>query len=225
MMQPWEDAPRAERKVTPVNRKLLALLAVPLAFAAEPKEYKLGAVDRWDVLSTGTSCTTTQGILTGVSTHCGKTGVRAYHVFSEDGFDYTVQPDTWDPLKAVQLGQEIKYRIDEKGTLWTPDPKHGACPWPCTGEKRREWKESGDPKHDAKYLIVLIEKRKTDSSPTLTNKDIIDMSHLGLSEALIIQKINTSKPAYDVSIPALKSLKDSGISDALISAMMLRQSQ
>jgi len=51
------------------------------------------------------------------------------------------------------------------------------------------------------------------------------MLRLGLSETLIIQKINTSKAAFDLSIPALKSLKDGGISDALISAMMQRQSQ
>jgi hypothetical protein len=210
---------------TAMNRKLVIFAIVSLAFAAGPREYKKGTIDHWDVLSTGTNCSTTDGVLTGISTHCGKTGVRVYHVFTEDGFDYTVQPDTWDPLKALQLGQEIKYRIDEKGLFWTPDPTHGTCPWPCTGEKRKDFKQSGDPNHEAKYLVNSIEKKKADSSSTLTNKEIVDMSRLGLSETLIIQKINTSKAAFDLSIPALKSLKDSGISDALISAMMQRQSQ
>jgi hypothetical protein len=73
--------------------------------------------------------------------------------------------------------------------------------------------------------VNLVEKRKIDSSLSITNKEIIDMTHLGLSEALVIQKINTSKAAFDVSIPALKSLKDSGVSDAIIAAMMQRQSQ
>jgi hypothetical protein len=210
---------------TAMNRKLVIFAIVSLAFAAGPREYKKGTIDHWDVLSTGTNCSTTDGVLTGISTHCGNTGVRVYHVFTEDGFDYTVQPDTWDPLKALQLGQEIKYRIDEKGLFWTPDPTHGTCPWPCTGEKRKDFKQSGDPNHEAKYLVNSIEKKKADSSSTLTNKEIVDMSRLGLSETLIIQKINTSKAAFDLSIPALKALKDSGISDALISAMMQRQSQ
>ena len=206
-------------------RMLLVFMIVSLASAAGPREYKKGTVDRWDMLSTGTNCRTTDGVLTGISTQCGSTGVRVYHVLTEDGLDYTVQPDTWDPLKALQLGQEIQYRIDEKGAFWTPDPMHGTCPWPCTGEKRRQFKESGDPNHEAKYLVNRVEKRKIDASAALTNKDIVDMSHLGLSEALIIEKINTSKAAFDLAIPALKSLKDSGISDALIAAMMQRQNQ
>jgi hypothetical protein len=194
-----------------------------LALAAGSKDYKLGKIDRWEKLSTGTNCNTTTGLITGVSTHCGKTGVRVYHVVADEGLDYTVEPDTWDPLKALQPGQEIKYRIDVKGAFWTPDPMHGACPWPCTGEKRKEFKEHGDPNHEAKYFVNLVEKKKLDSSPTLTNKDIVDMYRIGLSEALILQKINTSKAGFDVSIPALKSLKDNGVSDALIAAMMQRQ--
>ena len=203
---------------------LLALisLASASALATESKEYKQGTIDHWDLLQTGTNCKTTDGILTGISTNCGNTGVRVYHILSEDGFDYTVQPDTWDPLKAIPLGQEIKYRIDKKGLLWIPDPQHGACPWPCTGEKRKEWKETGDTNHEAKYFVNLVEKRKMDSSSPLSNKDIIGMSQLGLSETLIIQKIDTSKAAFDVSIVALKSLKDVGVSDAVISAMMQR---
>jgi hypothetical protein len=42
---------------------------------------------------------------------------------------------------------------------------------------------------------------------------------------VIIQKINTSKASFDVGIPALKALKDGGVSDAVIAAMMQRQSQ
>jgi hypothetical protein len=203
----------------------VSLTLVPVAFAGESRRYKNGALDHWDLLHTGTSCKTTDGILSGVSTHCGETGARVYHILSEDGFDYTVQPDTYDPFKAMSLGQEIKYRIDQKGLFWTPDAKDGTCPWPCTGKQRKDWKQSGDPHHEAKYFVNLVEKRKVDSSLSLTNKDIIDMSHLGLSETVVIQKINTSKGAFDVSIPALKSLKDGGVSDAVIAAMMQRQSQ
>jgi hypothetical protein len=213
-----------------MKRAVFLLALIPLAmvlpaFAGESKEFKKGTLDHWDMLQTGTSCQTTDGILTGMTSHCGSTGARVYHVLSEDGFDYTVQPDTWDPLKTIPLGQEIKYRIDQKGWFWTPDPKNGQCPWPCTGKQRKDWKQSGDPNHEAKYFVSLVEKRKVDSSLSLTNKDIIELSHLGLSEALVIQKINTSKAAFDVSISALKSLKDDGVSDAVIAAMMQRQSQ
>jgi hypothetical protein len=203
---------------------VLLLFLSSIALAGEPKEYKKGTLDHWDLLSTGTKCSTTDGIFTGVTTKCGDTGVRAYHVVTEDGFDYTVQPDTYDPFKALPLGQEVKYRIDQKGLFWTPDPKHGSCPFPCNSEQKKEFKQDGNPNHEAKYLVNLVEKKKVDSSAPLTNKDVIDMSRLGLSEALIIQKINTAKSAFDVSIPALKSLKESGVSDAVVSAMMQRES-
>lgn len=212
-------------RTTILTRIAVAFFVASLVFPAEQREYNKGTLDRWDLLSTGTDCSTREGLLSGISTHCAKTGVRVYHVLTSEGFDYTLQPETWDPFKAVQLGQEISYRIDEKGNFWTPDPKHGVCPWPCTGEKRREFKSSGDPKHEAKYFVNLVEKRKVDPYPALTNKDVLDMSRLGLSEALIFQKINTSKTAFDLSIPALKALKDSGVSDTLISAMMQRQNQ
>ena len=208
-----------------MTRVVILLTLVSLASAGEPREYKKGKLDHWDLLQTGTKCTSTDGILAGISTQCGNTGARVYHILSEDGFDYTVQSDTYGPFKAIPLGQEIQYRIDQKGFFWTPDAKDGGCPWPCTGKQKKAWKESGDPNHEAKYYVNLVEKRKVDSSLPLTNKEIIDMSHLGLSEALIIQKINTSKASFDVGIPALKALKDGGVSDAVIAAMMQRQSQ
>lgn len=208
-----------------MRRAILLLALIPSAFAGEPKEYKTGTLDHWDMLDTGTNCKTTEGILGGVSTKCGNTGVRVYHIFSQDGFDYTVQPDTYDPFKAMPLGQEIKYRVDQKGLFWTPDPKHGMCPWPCNHEQKAEFKRLGDPRHEAKYRVSLVEKRKVDSSAALTNKDVVEMTRLGLSETVIVQKINTSKAGFDVSVSALKLLKDSGVSDGVIAAMMQRQSQ
>ena len=210
----------------PVNQAILIFAAAMAALAAEPKQYKTGKLERWEILSTGSECSTTSGVLSGLSTHCGRTGVRAYHVVTDDGLDYTIQPDTWDPLKAFPLGQEIRYRIDARGSFWTPDPAHGMCPWPCTGEKRKAFMQSGDPGHEAKYLVNLIEKNKAQgSSQTLTNQDIIEMSKLGLSDAIVIQKINTSKAAFDVSVAGMKSLKDAGVADALVAAMLQRQSQ
>ncbi len=203
---------------------LVLVAATARAASGDPKEYKTGKLDHWDLLSTGTDCSTSHGIFTGASTHCGKSGVRVYHVLTEDGFDYTVQPDTWDPLKALPLGQQINYRVDEKGAFWTPDPKHGTCNW-CSREKQKNFREGNDPDnhHEAKYFVSLVEKSKVlPSAPPLTNKDVVEMFHAGLSESLVIEKINTSSPEFDVTIPALKSLKDSGVSDAVISAMMHR---
>src|SRR6266478_8731624 len=95
-----------------MTKKIVFFVIASLAFGADPREYKKGTIDHWDSLSTGTNCSSTPGILTGISTQCGNTGVRVYHILTEDGFDYTVQADTFDPLKALQLGQEINYRIE-----------------------------------------------------------------------------------------------------------------
>jgi hypothetical protein len=117
---------------------IAVLVFVSVAFASDRKEYKKGIIERWDTLNTGTSCKASGGLL-GVSAHCASTGAHVYHVVTEEGFDYTVQPDTYDPFKAMPLGQEIEYRMDEKGVFWTPDPHHGSCPFPCTSGQKKEW--------------------------------------------------------------------------------------
>ncbi len=219
---PETERPRLMRRA--LFLVLVVYLLAATARAAEPREYKIGKLDHWGFLSTGTDCSTSHGIFTGPSTHCGKSGVRVYHVLTEDGFDYTVQPDTWDPLKALPLGQQIKYRVDEKGAFWTPDPQHGTCNW-CSREKMKTFREGNDPDnhHEAKYFVNLVNKSKASpAGPRLTNKDVVEMFQAGLSETLVIEKINTSAPEFDVTIPALKSLKQSGVSDAVISAMMHR---
>jgi len=54
----------------------------------------------------------------------------------------------------------------------------------------------------------------------LTNKSVIEMVKMGLSEPIITRKIKSGPSAFDTSIASLKALKEAGVSDALIEAMM-----
>lgn len=57
-------------------------------------------------------------------------------------------------------------------------------------------------------------------SNTLTNDDVIALTQTGLSETLIIKKIETSTCNFDVSTDALIALTKAGVSDNIIAAMM-----
>lgn len=54
----------------------------------------------------------------------------------------------------------------------------------------------------------------------LTNNSITDMLELGFVNDVVVTKINTSKTDFDTSIQALKALKDKGVSNEIIVAMM-----
>lgn len=54
----------------------------------------------------------------------------------------------------------------------------------------------------------------------LTNKDVVEMTKSGMAEAIILAKINSSPTDFDTSPTALQELKTSGISDAVILAMV-----
>ncbi len=55
---------------------------------------------------------------------------------------------------------------------------------------------------------------------TLTNASVIELAKLGLSEAVIIEKIRQSPQRFDTSVEGLKQLKGAGLSDALIAFML-----
>lgn len=57
-------------------------------------------------------------------------------------------------------------------------------------------------------------------SEILDNKSIIEMVSLGLSDDVVISKIQATECDFDTSINALKELKNSGISDTVISVMI-----
>lgn len=56
----------------------------------------------------------------------------------------------------------------------------------------------------------------------LTNQDVLKMVKAGLSPEIIEQTINSSDQAFDVSTDALIKLKQEGVPDAIVQAMILR---
>lgn len=57
---------------------------------------------------------------------------------------------------------------------------------------------------------------------TLTNDTIVTLAKAGLSEGLIIDKINSEACSYDVNTDKIISLKQSGLTDSIIGAMVRR---
>jgi hypothetical protein len=58
------------------------------------------------------------------------------------------------------------------------------------------------------------------STELLTNADVLDMLHAGLSQEIVIAKIGASTCKFDTSPAALKGLKAMNVSDAVILAMV-----
>jgi hypothetical protein len=54
----------------------------------------------------------------------------------------------------------------------------------------------------------------------LTNSSVIEMHKLGLGDGVVIEKIKASTCDFDTGVDALKKLKDEGIADAVIQAMV-----
>lgn len=59
---------------------------------------------------------------------------------------------------------------------------------------------------------------------TLTNASIIELTNLGFGEDVIIEKIQHSNHDFNTSLSGLKRLKEAGVSDAVIKAMVNAQS-
>lgn len=57
-------------------------------------------------------------------------------------------------------------------------------------------------------------------SATLTNKDILELVHAGLSAEVIVAKINGSRCDFSTSPDSLKALKAANVPDAVILAMV-----
>jgi hypothetical protein len=58
------------------------------------------------------------------------------------------------------------------------------------------------------------------STPALRNEDIIKLAKVGIDDATIIAKIESSKCQFDTSTDALIQLKQSGVSAAILKAML-----
>ncbi len=64
-----------------------------------------------------------------------------------------------------------------------------------------------------------------DAAEVLTNDAIVSMVKAGLSEDLIIMKITSSPNTFDLSTNNLLTLKQQGVSDAILKAMMQTEGQ
>lgn len=57
-------------------------------------------------------------------------------------------------------------------------------------------------------------------SSIVKNEDVIKMVKAGLSDEIVLQKIASSPVAFDVSVDGLVTLKDAGVSDKVIQAIL-----
>ena len=69
-------------------------------------------------------------------------------------------------------------------------------------------------------LIVTLSFSAFSQSVALTNKDVIDLSKAGIGESIIIAKIKSSTCNFDTSSIGIVELKNSGVSDNLVLAVL-----
>jgi hypothetical protein len=70
------------------------------------------------------------------------------------------------------------------------------------------------------FLIITPIQLSAQTTETLTNESIIQLTKSGLSEDAIIAKIKGSKINFDTSTKAITDLKTSGVSDSVIVQML-----
>lgn len=68
-------------------------------------------------------------------------------------------------------------------------------------------------------LLVFLQA-SVNAGETLTNENIIQMKSLGLSEEIIVMKINSTEHDFDTSLDELGRLQKKGISNNIVKAMM-----
>lgn len=67
---------------------------------------------------------------------------------------------------------------------------------------------------------VKILQQSQDSANALSNRDVLEMFKASLAAEVIIAKINASASRFDTSPEALQQLKDAGVPDAVLVAMV-----
>lgn len=73
-------------------------------------------------------------------------------------------------------------------------------------------------------LILLAFAQGGTASEIMSNDDVIQMHALGLSDVVIITKIENTPGDFDTSLSGLQALQDAGVSDAVISTLITRDS-
>lgn len=82
------------------------------------------------------------------------------------------------------------------------------------------------PRYFSKTILTLavISAVILQAQETLTNASILKLVKSGLSEAVIVSLINQQPGAYTLSVDDLVSLKQNGVSDKIVAAMVTRNS-
>lgn len=65
----------------------------------------------------------------------------------------------------------------------------------------------------------IVQPSQTPAAP-LRNEDVLKMHQSGISPEVVVAKIKASPSAFDTSPPALRGLKDAGVPDAVVLAMV-----
>ena len=69
-------------------------------------------------------------------------------------------------------------------------------------------------------LVVSVTTPVPGDETVLTNKDILRLTQVGLGAEVIITKIKVSATAFDTSVEQLVALKEAGVEDSVIAAMV-----
>ncbi|MGA2115918.1 MAG: hypothetical protein ABSH56_14345 [Bryobacteraceae bacterium] len=85
--------------------------------------------------------------------------------------------------------------------------------------------EEPRPRADSPQSPDTSADRKNPTGAVLTNADIVQMQKAGLSESTILSKIGTSTTNFDTDTQDLIRLKEAGVSDAIINAMVQKASR
>lgn len=73
-------------------------------------------------------------------------------------------------------------------------------------------------------VMLMLQVVPASAEEVLTNDAIVTMTNAGLSDGVILARIRSSQTRFDVSTPALIKLKQAGVSDQVIEAMVGRAS-
>lgn len=73
-------------------------------------------------------------------------------------------------------------------------------------------------------LATAAGARAQQQDETMTNEEVITLAKAGLNQSIIINKIKTSKSNFDLSTDGLIKLKQAGVSDEIVTAMLQAKS-
>ncbi len=144
-----------------------------------------------------------------------KDKIRA-HANYNLGMCYMLRTDYSSALKYFNVAKQIK-----SGNIITD--AIAECQKGMALKQSLQGIEEKSSMEDQKNQAEEQKTAQAETANTLTNKSIIDMVKLKLSDAIIIQKIKLSKCNFDTSPTALASLTKAGVKDKVVMAMMEKQ--